>query len=257
MQLSSARSPDVQHPFKMKASCNERAPLKILAIDSATSSCSAAVWCDGVVLSEQFEVMERGQSEILVPMIRDVLMASGLNFDNLDLVATTVGPGAFTGLRICLSTARALALAARLPVVGVTTFEAVAFAQGAIGIPLLVAIDSKRTDCYIQLFDGHRVAVGPARAVLPTAVEDTLPATKIALAGTAADSVKAALDASDRETYRVYGHDYPHAIHVAALAAERVVRAMPRHGENSPEPVYLRPPDVTVITAKTTFKTKS
>ena len=201
--------------------------------------------------------MERGQSEALVPMIRDVLGASGLHFDDLDLVATTVGPGAFTGLRICLATARALALAARLPVVGVTTFEVVAIAQGSIDMPLLVAIDSKRSDCYVQLFDENQVAVGSASAILPTAVEEILPPTRVALAGTAADTVKEALDASDRETSRLNGHDYPHAVHVAALAAERAAHAMPRHGENPPEPVYLRPPDVTVAAAKTTMKTKS
>jgi len=231
--------------------------LKILALDSATSSCSAAVWFDGAVLSEQFEIMERGQSEALVPMIRDVLGASGLRFDDLDLIATTVGPGAFTGLRICLATARALALAARLPVVGVTTFEVVAIAQVAIDMPLLVAIDSKRSDCYVQLFDENRVAVGSASAILPSAIEEILPPMKVAVAGTAADAVKTALDASDRESIRLNGQDYPHAIQVAALAAERAAHAMPRRGENPPDPVYLRPPDVTVVAAKTTIKTKS
>jgi tRNA threonylcarbamoyladenosine biosynthesis protein TsaB len=201
--------------------------------------------------------MERGQSEALVPMIRDVLGASGLRFDDLDMIATTVGPGAFTGLRICLATARALALAARLPVVGVTTFEAVAVAQVAIDMPLLVAIDSKRSDCYAQLFDEKRVAVGSATAILPAAIEEILPPTKVALAGTAADAVKTALDASDRESNRLNGHDYPHAIHVAALAAERAAHVMPRYGENPPDPVYLRPPDVTVAAAKTMIKPKS
>lgn len=201
--------------------------------------------------------MERGQSEALVPMIRDVLGESGLRFDDLDMVATTVGPGAFTGLRICLATARALALAARLPVVGVTTFEAVAIAQGTIDTPLLVAIDSKRSDCYVQLFDEKRVAVGSARAILPAAVEEILPPGRLALAGTAADAVKAALDASDREISRLNGQDYPHAAQVAALAAERAARAMPNYGDIPPEPIYLRAPDVTVAAAKTMIKAKS
>jgi tRNA threonylcarbamoyladenosine biosynthesis protein TsaB len=220
--------------------------LKILALDSATSSCSAAVQRDGIVLAERFDIMERGQSEALVPMIRDVLEESDLRIADLDMIATTVGPGAFTGLRICLATARALALAARLPVVGITTFQAVALAQGIIDLPLLVAIDSKRSDCYVQLFDEKRVAVGSPSAILPTSVEEILPHRALALAGTAADLVKAALDASGRDTRRLRGHDYPHAVQVADLAAERAARAMPRYGDVPPEPIYLKAPDVTV-----------
>ncbi len=194
--------------------------------------------------------MERGQSEALMPMIRSVLAEGDLHFDNLDLIATTVGPGAFTGLRICLATARALALAARLPVVGVTTFEVVAIAQDPVNMPLLVAIDSKRSDCYVQLFDENLVALGEPKAVLPTSVAAMLPAGRVALAGTAADDVAAALNASDFEANRLHGHDFPHAVQVARLAARRADRMMPRYGEAPPEPLYLRPPDVTVAKRK-------
>ena len=220
--------------------------MNILALDSATSSCSATVWSGGSVLAERFAVMARGQSEELVPMVRTVLAEGDLRFDELDLVATTIGPGAFTGLRICLATARALALAARLPLIGVTTLEAVAVAQESTNTPLLVAIDSKRSDCYVQLFDEGRAALGEPSAVLPSSVAAMLPPGEVALAGTAADDVLAALTASGCELNRLRERDFPHASQVASLAAARADRAMPHYGAPPPEPLYLRSPDVTL-----------
>ena len=245
-----ARAADLRIGTQKAACRNGRRKLRILALDSATSSCSAALWSDGTVLAERFAFMERGQSEALMPMIRTVLAEGDLRFDDLDLIAATVGPGAFTGLRICLATARALALAAHLPVVGVTTFEVVAVAQDPINMPLLVAIDSKRTDCYIQLFDKNLAALGEPKAVLPAAVAAMLPSGGVALAGTAADEVAIALAASGFEANRLRGHDFPHAVQVARLAAKRADRTMPRYGEAPPEPLYLRPPDVTVTKRK-------
>ena len=120
--------------------------MKILALDSATSACSAAVWADGRVMARRHAEMARGQSEALVPMVAEVMAEVGLGFADLDLLAVTVGPGAFTGIRIGLAAARALALAAGLPLAGVSTLEAVAAAAPADGRPLLVVLDSKREE---------------------------------------------------------------------------------------------------------------
>ena len=98
--------------------------MKVLALDTATASCSVAVMCDGDIRARQFTTMDRGQAEALMPMVEWAMAEARLDFRNLDLVATTVGPGSFTGLRVGLAAARGLALAARLPIVGVTTLEA-------------------------------------------------------------------------------------------------------------------------------------
>lgn len=196
------------------------------------------------MLAERFEIMERGQSEALMPMINAVLEESELCFADLDLLATTIGPGSYTGLRICLAAARALSLAARLPVLGVTTFEAISVAQDSSDLPLLVAIDSKRADCYVQLFDDKRRAIGEPAAILPDELASLVPE-KIALAGTAADKVGVKLISSGKEIIRLHGHDYPHAAQIGCLAAELAADAMPRYGEEPPKPLYLRPPDIT------------
>ncbi len=100
--------------------------MKILALDSATGACSVALWHDGAILARRFAVMDRGQSEVLIPMVREVLAEAGADFPSIDVFGVTVGPGAFTGLRIGLAAARGMALASGRPLVGVSTFEAVA-----------------------------------------------------------------------------------------------------------------------------------
>ena len=141
--------------------------MKILALDSATSACSAAVWADGRVMARRHAEMARGQSEALVPMVAEVMAEVGLGFADLDLLAVTVGPGAFTGIRIGLAAARALALAAGLPLAGVSTLEAVAAAAPADGRPLLVVLDSKREEVWAQAFGPDRTPLTEPAALAP------------------------------------------------------------------------------------------
>ena len=131
--------------------------LKVLGIDSALSACSAAVWNQTVEASD-FKLMSFGCVETLAPMIRRVMEISGLSFCELDLIAVTVGPGSFTGLRTCLSTTKGFGLALKIPVHGVTTLEAVAFAEKReylhkVNKHLAVVLETRRDDLYFQQFD--------------------------------------------------------------------------------------------------------
>ena len=95
-------------------------------MDTSTVGCSAALWRDGGIVAAHAAEMARGQSVALVPMIQDVMLEAHQAFEELDAVAVTVGPGAFTGLRIGLAAARGMALALGVPCLGVTTLETVA-----------------------------------------------------------------------------------------------------------------------------------
>src|SRR3569833_864960 len=100
----------------------------ILAIDTALDHCAAAVLdSDAAVMRAQQSLpMKRGHAEALMPLIARVMKEAGLPFAALDRIAVTTGPGSFTGLRVGLSAARGIALAAGTPVVGVTTLTAYA-----------------------------------------------------------------------------------------------------------------------------------
>ena len=129
--------------------------MTVLGLDSAMTGCSVALIERGRLKAERSRPDERGQAEILLPMVEETMAAAESGFEALDLIAVTVGPGAFTGLRIGLAAARGLALAANRPVAGVTTLEAVAAATEAgerRGRTLVVALETKRRDLYLQRF---------------------------------------------------------------------------------------------------------
>ena len=225
--------------------------MKLLAMDTATAACSAAVWRDGQVVARRFEPMVRGHAERLMPMVRAVMdeAAGGPgDFSALDAIAVTVGPGAFTGVRIGLAAARALGLAAARPVAGFTTLETVAAAQQEPGKPLLVALDSKREDLYVQLFDAGLTPLGAPAALLPGDVPAAVPAGPVAVCGDAAARAVAALAAAGREAALLDGPSLPDAAVLARLAAARWQdREAPRGvGNGMPQPLYLRPPDVSL-----------
>ena len=91
--------------------------MRILAIDTATAACSAALMVGDAIVARRFVAMARGHAESLIPMVEAVLAEAGAAYGDLDLIATTVGPGTFTGLRVGLAAARGLAVAGSLPVV--------------------------------------------------------------------------------------------------------------------------------------------
>lgn len=222
--------------------------MKLLALDSAAAACSVALFAGGRIVAAREKAMDRGHAEALVPMVAAVLDdardACPGGFSDLDAVAVTVGPGAFTGVRIGLATAAAMAAAAGIPVIGLTTLDVVAAAQAADGPPLLVALDSKRADVYAQLFGGPPGGpLAAPQAILPDAIPALLPPGPLALAGDGAAPVAAALSAAGHPFTALPGPGRPEAQVLARLAAARAARdGLPKA---PPRPLYLRAPDAT------------
>ena len=220
--------------------------MKILAFDTASSACSAAVWRDGHVAARRFERMDRGQSEALIPMVVAALADAGEAMAGLDVIAVTVGPGTFTGLRIGLAAAKGFSLAACIPCLGVTTLEAVALAVPASDrrcAALLVALETKRDDVYAQVFDPGLRPLTPPAAIAAAGLSDLVrPFTsgRLLVAGDAAARADEALRNGGVPFALAGGAGIPDAAHVAAIAAERF-----RPGIELPPlaPLYLRPPE--------------
>ncbi len=217
--------------------------MRILALDTALAACSAAVWRDGEILARRMETMARGQSEALMPMVIAAVAEAGVAFSELDRLAVTVGPGSFTGLRIGLAAARGMALALGLPVVGVTTLEAVAYgveAEARAGRSLLVALDAGRADLYLQIFGADLSENTPVSAALPGAVPAMLPEGPLVVAGNGAARLRDVL--GRRADIRfAEGLGLPDAAQVAAIAATRGPARAPGDGLEAPAPLYLHP----------------
>ena len=214
--------------------------MRLLALDTATAACSVALRADGIVIAHHHADMARGQSEALMPMIAKVLAEAGLAFTDLDLLAVTVGPGAFTGIRIGLAAAKGLALATSLPLAGIATTEAVAAAipqSERQGRTILVALDSKREELWVQAFNADLTPLAPPMAALPQAAA-ALVTGPCVVVGDAADRLLPHLPHAIRST----APGTPHAAFVAELAEQHW-----RDGTALPaEPLYLRAPDVTI-----------
>lgn len=123
--------------------------MKILAMDSSTLTGSAAVLDGGVVLAESACRVRATHSEQLLPLVREVLARAELPLDAMDRLAVGVGPGSFTGVRIGVATAKGLAVATGLPLVGVSSLDALAEGTWALEEGALVAaIDARRGELY-------------------------------------------------------------------------------------------------------------
>lgn len=223
-------------------------PSILLAIETTGSACSAVVMRDGAPLAAEQRDLRHGHAEALMPLIDRVVTAAGIVPSQLEAIAASIGPGSFTGIRVGLAAARGIALAAGARLIGVTTFAAVAAAVPSAGgeSTLLVALDSRREDFYVQLFAPTAVEplIEPA-AILPDQLYEHIArptgGRPLRIAGDAAAAAAAALEG--RLALALLPDITADAFGVAAAAMRQL-----RSGQPPPRarPLYLRPPDVTM-----------
>lgn len=215
-------------------------------MDSSAGACSAALW-EHATICERIEEMQRGHAEALLPMILSVLRDAERRFSDLDLVAVTVGPGAFTGLRVGLAAARGIALAAALPCSGVTTLEAIADAIDWPTLaprPVLVALDNKHAGVYAQMYQAGRALEPPSVQTAQTLARRYAGA-PIAIAGDGWPMLRDALRAAGSEHEQIAVPPYPVASRVAEIAARRWSTG--DRPSIPPGPLYLRPPTTGLV----------
>jgi tRNA threonylcarbamoyladenosine biosynthesis protein TsaB len=130
--------------------------MKLLALDSATEACSAALLRDDVI-SERFEVIGRGHAERLLPMADALLREAGITIGEVDAIAFGRGPGGFTGLRIAAGIAQGLAAGARLPVLPVSNLAAIAAASARISGAkrILACLDARMGEVYWACYESR------------------------------------------------------------------------------------------------------
>jgi tRNA threonylcarbamoyladenosine biosynthesis protein TsaB len=207
-----------------------------LAFETAGSACSVAVGRGDALLAHERREMRHGHAEALLPMIDRAIAAAGFDPAAIDIVAVSVGPGGFTGIRAGLAAAHGVALASGARLVGVSSLAAVAALVPADGRRLLVALDSRRADLYVQLFDAARNPRGEPSAILPEKLATWLGCGALLVAGDAAELAAAALPRAGAE---IVPGSAPDACGVLAA-----VRRWPELADSCARPLYLRPPDV-------------
>ena len=130
--------------------------MNILALDCAVTRISLAIKTDTKFISSTYDIGMR-QSEILVPSIDELMEKAEVKASDLDASVLTIGPGSFTGLRLGISALKAIELAFNVPVYGVSSLEAYAFAYKNFNLPLFSCIDANKDKFYARFTDGEKI----------------------------------------------------------------------------------------------------
>jgi len=211
----------------------------LLALETATEACSAALWIDGSVL-ERFELAGQAHSRRLLPMVDELLAEAGLVLSQLEAIGFGRGPGGFTGVRIATGVAQGLALGAGLPVVPVSTLAALAQVGGEERV--LAALDARMGQvywaCFVRAADGCMEAVSAEQVSDPRAVCPPSPAGWTG-AGSGFDAYGEQLRVAAPGVATIHLGRFPRAAGIAPLAARACAR-----GEGldaaSALPLYVR-----------------
>src|SRR5882757_3553358 len=215
--------------------------MRVLAIDTALEACSAAVLDSrrGDIIASETVAMSRGHAEAVMPLIARVMDLADIEFAELDRIAVTTGPGSFTGLRVGISAARGIALAAGKRAIGLSTlagFAAPLIAEDD-STHVVAAIDARHDHVYLQVFgNGGRTLVAPRVATLRDAIRAAMTG-PARIVGTAANLVAAAWPKGGDQPLSVERRAAPDIGWIARLGAA----AADAHGP--PKPLYLRAPD--------------
>ena len=229
--------------------------MKLLAFETATEGCSVAIYVDGEV-RERFEIAPRRHAELALPWAGQLLAEAGIDRSQLDAVALSCGPGAFTGVRLAIALAQGIALALDRPLLPVSTLAVLAAqvpppaalaGEGGcdIGAPhaILAAIDARMGEIYTGTFvrqgDGLQATtdesvVAPADYRLPGDASGWIGM------GTGFAAVEGALATTlQARLARIDPQALPHAADLARLAVEAWQRGEAIAPERV-EPAYLR-----------------
>jgi tRNA threonylcarbamoyladenosine biosynthesis protein TsaB len=214
----------------------------LLAVDTALGACSVALLQGDHVRAHVLERMERGHAERLAPMVDEAMKAAKADFAHLSRLAVTTGPGTFTGQRVGLAFMRGLRLGLQIPLVGLTTLEAMAAAAMAeTGKARAAAIhDARRGEAYLLLKEGDCVIQPPSVLAFADALARIKSFGPCAIAGTAALHAHEALGG---------GFDLSRIRQPDALWVARLALHMPPPPD-TPGPLYLRAPDAKLPVGK-------
>ena len=212
----------------------------ILAIDTALEACAVALLDTeaGSLRAQETQLMARGHAEALMPMVERVMKTADVPFTALDRIAVTVGPGSFTGLRVGISAARGLGLAADKPVVGVTTLSAYAapfLTEG--GGAIISLIDARHDHVYMQVVGGDGAPLVRPRV---TPIADIFAQSRFGAPHLVGNAARVVADRWPADLARPESVDQQPAPDIGWVAWLGVA-ADP--ASSKPRPLYLRPVD--------------
>lgn len=198
--------------------------MKLLAIETTAAIASAALYADGEVVCVHRADSARKHAETLLPMVDSMLKAYGLTPQDMDYFAVDIGPGSFTGVRIGVCAANALAYACGKPVIAVNALQTLCAPFLSDGRPVLALIDARNKNAYAALYCGREERMAPCAGSIDDVLTQ-MPADAIVVG-----------DVADERFYVEEAYRLPDAGWLARVAAEELANA-----KEAAIPMYLRP----------------
>lgn len=228
--------------------------LTILAIDTSGDFCDAALVRGGKTIACDTLSMSRGYVEALAPLVQRLLRKTEISFTDLDLVGVTRGPGSFTGVRTGLAAARGFAYAAGCPAIGVSSFSAVAAGAVQCGnMPVLVALETRRADYFIQMFDSKAQPLSAPAVMDAERVYGLIEGQGLVLAGNAAFRLSEEIFSSNTPDVEILpAGSVPTSVLVAEIA--RNILNAKGVAWDTLSPLYLRAPEAKIFSTGGLFK---
>lgn len=217
--------------------------MKVLAVDTATEACSAAIYIDGEI-RERFELAPREHARLLLPMVDGLMAEAGLKPQQLDAIAFGCGPGSFTGVRIATGVVQGIAYGADLPVVPVSNLAAISQSciQKTEYSTVFAAVDARMHEIYWAVY--QRDAEGYAQLIGKEHVQPAADVNALLLKGYGIGSgwlgYQQELTERLGEQLIAYDAEYlPHSAEIALLGVIGIKREQTVDVKHA-MPVYLR-----------------
>jgi len=217
--------------------------LKLLALDTATEACSAALYMDGEII-QRYQLAPREHTSLILQMLDDCLAEAQLSLHELDALAFGCGPGSFMGLRVAAGVVQGISLAHDLPIVPVSTLASIAHLQMQQGAArVLAGIDARMSEVYwgayinkdgLPVLQGKEMVTPPAQVPLPEAEGWSGAGTGW---GSYAEVLKQRLGAYVNSSN---AEVFPSAASIAQLAAAKLAAGETGVDASHAIPVYLR-----------------
>ena len=222
----------------------------LLGIETATQQVGCAIGGHEGVLASVHCARGRRHAENLTPQIEFICSQAGIELSDIGLVAVDVGPGLFTGLRVCVSAAKAIAFALSIPMIGVSSLDLLAFTVRYSPRLIVAAIDARRGELYYGFYrqvPGGVQRLSEQHVGSPDDLASELLATneEVLLVGDGARRYAEVFDGLARVEHAEIGNSFPSASSLVQLAHPRAMREEFEQPE-AIQPVYLRRPDAEI-----------
>jgi tRNA threonylcarbamoyl adenosine modification protein YeaZ len=219
--------------------------MRLAAIDTSTALGSVALFDEGRLVAEEEARVSNAHGESLLPMVSALFDRHGWTAASVQRWAVGIGPGSFTGVRVAVATVKGVVLATGAELVGVTSLDALAEGVGGSQDLVVSVVDAGKGELFVQARHAGGLLLPPTHVRAPDVAERVraiAPAgARVVIAGEGARAVDWSSLGTNVARVSEAPHDLPRA-----SAVGRVALARPPQDADALEPLYVRPPEITL-----------